>query len=180
MKRPLRPADDLRHHRPQLQERADHREALPRAQPPARRQRHRPAGAAGPQGRAGGMKNDRRRAFTAGYGCAIANVARDYMEEQIAWFMLRDSGMQIADFRLSGLDPYDLEVIERLFESNAADAEMSLSRLTSDPTAAAAGRARSADRYARDGASSPSSPAGPRPGGRTRRRPPRSCRGARR
>lgn len=60
----------------------------------------------------------KQKAWTAGFGVAVANLARDHMEEQLAGFLLGDSGIPQQAFEQSGLDAYDMAVIKKLFETD--------------------------------------------------------------
>jgi len=60
------------------------------------------------------------KAFAAGYGCAVAGLARDHREDQLAAYLLRDSGMALSAFVDAGMDDYDLDVIKALYREDAA------------------------------------------------------------
>lgn len=57
--------------------------------------------------------------FTAGFGVAVANLARDHDEDVLAGHLLDDSGFKFEDFENCGLEEYDLGVIRALFVSKA-------------------------------------------------------------
>lgn len=60
----------------------------------------------------------REKFFTAGYGAACAGLARDHGEDDLAAYLLTDSGIPLEDFEACGLEAYDLDVIRKLFADN--------------------------------------------------------------
>ena len=54
------------------------------------------------------------RGFTAGYGAAIASIARDFGEIDLAKLLLRECGMSLLDFEQSIPEDADLAWIHRL------------------------------------------------------------------
>lgn len=59
------------------------------------------------------------KAFICGYGIAAAEIVRLHDEPTIAADVVLASNFSLEDFRRAGLDPYDLEEIEKLFAGEA-------------------------------------------------------------
>lgn len=57
--------------------------------------------------------------LAAGYGLAVAGLARDHGEDQLAGFLLDDSGMTLAEFEAAGMDEYDLAELRKLFAAGS-------------------------------------------------------------
>lgn len=62
-----------------------------------------------------------RKAWLCGFAIAVANLARDHMEQQLAAFVLGDSGVALEEFERAGLDDYDLIEIRKLFSDGYLD-----------------------------------------------------------
>lgn len=61
------------------------------------------------------MAKNKRDEWLCGYACALANVVRVTNEPQIAKMTLTGDGLSVKELKAAGVEPYDLDEIERAF-----------------------------------------------------------------